>query len=475
MTQIWRLWVLFGAKVWWSRASVALAVVAALLGAAPAVAEVQPPGTGSFSDDDGSAHEVALDALATDGVLAGMECGEGLICPSAPLKRWEMAVWLVRVLDGTDPAPVDVSRFGDVDAGLWWAPFVERLFDLEVTGGCSTEPARFCPDRSVNRAQMATFLTRAFALDAAKAAGFSDVEPGGTHAANIDALAAAAITAGCGSEPLRYCPDRPVTRAQMATFLARALGLIEAPPSVTYTEVDVSSNHACALRADTAIACWGFNSHGRTDAPEGGFRGVAIGDEHSCGLRDDAVIVCWGNNNHGQVDVPQGQFRAVSAGGSHTCGLRDDAVIVCWGNNNHGQVDVPQGQFRAVSAGGSHSCGLRDDAVIVCWGESAAREVVPSEGQFRAVSAGGSHTCGLRTNGSVTCWGRNAWGQTDAPGGVFRGRLRWRHTLLRAAHRRLGHLLGRVLSRRSRPTFGELPVDCRGRPSLVRRHGRWDR
>ena len=53
-------------------------------------------------------------------------------------------------------------------------------------------------------------------------------DPDSTHAAGIDALAAAGITAGCSTEPLRYCPDNPVTRAQMATFLTRALSLAPA-------------------------------------------------------------------------------------------------------------------------------------------------------------------------------------------------------------------------------------------------------
>ncbi|MCY4494934.1 MAG: S-layer homology domain-containing protein, partial [Acidimicrobiaceae bacterium] len=84
---------------------------------------------------------------------------------------------------------------------------------------------RYCPDRPVTRAQMASFLTRALDLPAAAAAGFTDVDPTGTHAADIDALFAAEITTGCGTDPLRYCPDRPVTRAQMASFLIRALNL----------------------------------------------------------------------------------------------------------------------------------------------------------------------------------------------------------------------------------------------------------
>jgi hypothetical protein len=38
-------------------------------------------------------------------------------------------------------------------------------------------------------------------------------------------LAASGITAGCNASPAQFCPDAPITRAQMETFLARALGL----------------------------------------------------------------------------------------------------------------------------------------------------------------------------------------------------------------------------------------------------------
>jgi hypothetical protein len=75
---------------------------------------------------------------------------------------------------------------------------------------------------------MASFLVRAFGLEAARSAGFADTA-GGTHEANIDALAAGRVTAGCATGPLRYCPAKAVTRAQMATFLARATGLVEVP------------------------------------------------------------------------------------------------------------------------------------------------------------------------------------------------------------------------------------------------------
>ena len=55
-------------------------------------------------------------------------------------------------------------------------------------------------------------------------AEFTDVDPQSVRAPAIAAIAAAGITFGCDAG--RYCPDEPVTRAQMATFLARALDLI---------------------------------------------------------------------------------------------------------------------------------------------------------------------------------------------------------------------------------------------------------
>ena len=156
------------------------------------------------------------------GVFEGTECGSDMFCPDEPVARWVMAVWLVRVLEDTSPSGGGTSRFVDVDDSLWWAPYVERLAVLGVTAGCATDPARFCPSDTVTRAQMATFLTRAFDLAPGPSAGFVDVA-GGPHQPGINALAASGVTVGCVTHPLRFCPARAVTRGQMATFLTRAL------------------------------------------------------------------------------------------------------------------------------------------------------------------------------------------------------------------------------------------------------------
>ena len=188
---------------------------------------------GGFADVTGGVHKPAIDALAAMGVFEGTECSQQMFCPGEEMKRSTMAVWLVRVIDGAEPPAVDESGFADVDFEKWWLAHVERLAELEVTSGCLVDPLRFCPDRSVTRAQMATLLVRAFGLDAADPAGFTDTDTDGdAHAANIDALAAARVTAGCATDPLRYCPNKPATRAQMATVLARALGLVEVPEPV---------------------------------------------------------------------------------------------------------------------------------------------------------------------------------------------------------------------------------------------------
>lgn len=95
-----------------------------------------------------------------------------------------------------------------------------------ITLGCDATGTRFCPNDFVTRAQMASFMTRA--LDLSPAANpFSDVS--GVHAENIGAVAAAGITAGCNANGTLYCPNNDVKRDQMASFLARALDLTPDP------------------------------------------------------------------------------------------------------------------------------------------------------------------------------------------------------------------------------------------------------
>jgi hypothetical protein len=132
---------------------------------------------------------------------------------------------------------LDHVLFADVPDGYWARPFIERLYLNQITGGCANNPLRYCPSTNVNRAMMAVFVLRAahgpdFTPPPASGTVFADVPADGFAAAWIEQLAAEGITGGCGGG--NYCPTKPVTRAQMAVFLVKALyGTDYTPPAAT--------------------------------------------------------------------------------------------------------------------------------------------------------------------------------------------------------------------------------------------------
>jgi len=119
-----------------------------------------------------------------------------------------------------------ITTFADVPSTYWAWDWIERLYNAGITTGCSTNPLMYCPENSVTRAQMAIFLERGIhgstyqppAVGAGT--GFNDVPTSHWAAAWIKQLATDGITTGCGGG--NYCPEDPVTRAQMAIFLLRS-------------------------------------------------------------------------------------------------------------------------------------------------------------------------------------------------------------------------------------------------------------
>ncbi|HSK92621.1 MAG TPA: S-layer homology domain-containing protein, partial [Candidatus Angelobacter sp.] len=112
--------------------------------------------------------------------------------------------------------PADRDYFTD-DAGNRHESNINRLAQAGITSGCG--PSRFCPSGLVTREQMASFLVRAFELPATSRDFFTD-DADSRHQSNINRLAASGITSGCSAD--RYCPSGLVTRGQMAAFLHRA-------------------------------------------------------------------------------------------------------------------------------------------------------------------------------------------------------------------------------------------------------------
>jgi len=109
------------------------------------------------------------------------------------------------------------------DDGSVFETDIEWMAAEGITKGCNPPTNdRYCPNSSVTRGQMAAFLDRALTLPATGTDFFTD-DNGSTFEDNINRVAAAGITLGCGNG--MYCPTNTVTRGQMAAFLARALSL----------------------------------------------------------------------------------------------------------------------------------------------------------------------------------------------------------------------------------------------------------
>jgi large repetitive protein len=126
-------------------------------------------------------------------------------------------------------AVTNTPTFSDVGTQYWAWSFIERLYAAGITGGCGVNPPQYCPEGTVTRAQMAVFLERGINGSSynppavGSSTGFGDVSTMYWAAAWIKQLAADGITGGCGNG--NYCPDAPVTRAQMAVFLVRTFNL----------------------------------------------------------------------------------------------------------------------------------------------------------------------------------------------------------------------------------------------------------
>jgi hypothetical protein len=116
-------------------------------------------------------------------------------------------------------APVAGDSFTD-DDGSFAEADIEALLAAGVTTGCSANA--FCPDRVVTRGEMAAFLVRGFGLAEGTGDSFMD-DDGSFFEADIEALVAAGVTSGCSATS--FCPGAPVTREQMAAFLIRALAV----------------------------------------------------------------------------------------------------------------------------------------------------------------------------------------------------------------------------------------------------------
>jgi alpha-tubulin suppressor-like RCC1 family protein len=204
--------------------------------------------------------------------------------------------------------------------------------------------------------------------------------------------------------------------------------------------------HACAVRTDGTVSCWGYNSKGElgdgttTPAPEKapvqvrGLRDVVevvAGYMISCARLRSGAVHCWGT---GATDrFPEGEIGIddaveLDAATNFVCARRRSGKVTCWGSvydldssrryDTVGPIDLP-GVADAVDvdAGDHDVCVARADGSVACAGRVTGRldrdpPLLRLDGfdDAVAVTTGDRFVCALRRGGGVRCLGNNHYG-----------------------------------------------------------------
>ena len=172
-------------------------------------------------------------------------------------------------VDWNECAPEDPPgpTFSDVPLSHWAFEYIETLHQAGYVAGCSTDPLMYCPDTTMTRAESAVFIERGihtadYLPDQPLDQVFADVLLTEWFAKWATALWNDGYTAGCGTDPLIYCPPQGHTRAEASVFFLRMMhgaDYVPPEPSGLFNDVPISSWYAdwveAAYNAGIIPAC----------------------------------------------------------------------------------------------------------------------------------------------------------------------------------------------------------------------------
>ena len=227
----------------------------------------------------------------------------------------------------------------------------------------------------------------------------------------------------------------------------------------TATGISAGESHACVLKKDRNVYCWGQNQLfqlgndlSRVETMPVKVEGISAitqissGLNHTCALTETQFVYCWGDNKFGQLgigtpvilkekpSIVPGLKKVVflQLGYNSSCASIESVGFNCWGWGIDGELaqadkfnrSLPEKislaslvdsatALVAISIGKRKACGLLNSGksnALLCWGTTVTTDPV-SGSTGLSVSLGSDHGCVVQTTGTVACWGWNHKGQ----------------------------------------------------------------
>jgi prepilin-type N-terminal cleavage/methylation domain-containing protein len=244
--------------------------------------------------------------------------------------------------------------------------------------------------------------------------------------------------------------------------------------SGTFTQITAGDFHACTLRDDGTVWCWGINeeaqlgrgtlsvSEATPAQPAGSLTGVIqveAGDQNTCAVKNDGTLWCWGINQYGEAgrgttggrQTTPGQISqatgltnvtSVHVKDNVVCALKNDGTVWCWGYGNDGATgDGTSNTYNQPNqvtgltdityfqgnGGESTFCAVKNDGTAWCWGANwegqagngtigtaapAPVQVSQATGLTNAqqIAVGEKNVCVIKNDGTLWCWGDGSGG-----------------------------------------------------------------
>ena len=201
-----------------------------------------------------------------------------------------------------------------------------------------------------------------------------------------------------------------------------------APAGRQYRRIDTETGLVCGIRISGELDCWGDNYFELvSNTPSGRFVDVSLGRRHICAVRADGATICWGyeSGTDGVTNVAQDRarpqpawFTMVSAAPEFRCARTSDGVIDCWGSRLNSGLLPPSGlpPLRLIEAGRVASGGIDAAGYVHVWGDDLyGMLAIPDDLIFADLALGAGHSCAVTPAGGVQCWGDDLDGRASPP------------------------------------------------------------